>query len=133
MSEAIRIPAGVTLSPEALDALKAANPGAAIFVFTHGIGSTGQISASVESKPGFPAAPHREAVSTTVALIEGALHIGASFIVPPVVAGLVNSILDAGVEAVDRLITGNPQVERWPLENIRTLNAEIQGLDGPKT
>ena len=127
MPDAIRIPAGVTLSPEALDALKAANPGATLFVFTQGSGGAGQMGAAAE------AAPHREAVSTTVALIKGALHVGASFVVPPVVSGLVNAILDAGVEAVDRLITGHPQVERWPLANIRALNAEIQGLEGPKT
>ena len=127
MPDAIRIPAGVTLSPEALDALKASNPVASVFVFTEYTHGASQAAAAAE------AAPHREAVSTTVALIKGALHVGASFVVPPVVSGLVNAILDAGVEAVDRLITGNPQVERWPLANIRALNAEIQGLEGPKT
>lgn len=125
MSEAIRIPADVTLSAEAVEALKTANPGVAVIVFTKGTGAANQMAASAE--------PHREAVSATVALVEGALHMGASLFVPPALGPLVNSILDAGVEAVDRLITGHPQVERWPLENIRALNAEIQGLEAPRT
>lgn len=126
MSEAIRIPADVTLSAEAVEALKAANPGVALVIFTKGTGTAAALTAA-------SAEPHREAVSATVALVEGALHMGASLFVPPALGPLVNSILDAGVEAVDRLITGHPQIERWPLENIRALNAEIQGLEAPRT
>lgn len=119
----IRIPRSDLFTPDQFAELQAANPGLKVVAFVPG-------SAKAAADGSF----HAETVSVWTDLVRGLLQGAVSFVpVPDQFRGLVNTILDRGVDAVERALSSEPTRERWTLTQIQALAAELRELPGPRT
>lgn len=110
-------PAGAPLTEETL---RASNPGLRLVQVTPDASHV-------------PADYGHEEVSFAAKMAKAALSVGTTLVVPAPLQPLVGTLLEGGVDLIDRLLSKAPTKERWTLADIRALNAEIQALEAPRT
>ena len=115
---AIVIPAGV--SPEAVEALRKANPDVFLVV------SGAEPAAATAPEP----KAHRQTWLTVISILRGLIGIGktaAVFTGPAAwLAPIAADALNAGLDRTEQAILGNPEVEDWTISRIAAARAAVK-------
>lgn len=101
----VRLPVGFT--PAEKSALLAANVGVSLVLVEPG--------AVVEPKGG----PHREWWMGLLDVLKTVGDAALPIVLSPLLGTGAARLLDMGIDSAERLLSGSPTIERWPIEKMR--------------